>query len=535
MRFQPENINELKEKYKAVNFDNIEKYWRERLHENPPKEEYFSVWIPNINEHLIFKNINYSKGRPEAITIQEPEAIYNEKKGDSFELKDDIYTLMLKRKRQEATELIVNEIENTNHIYTTRDDIRSEMWIYKEGIYVPQGKSFVKEFCRNVLGHAFTPQFCNEVIAKIEADTFIEQDKFFTQEHLYEVPVKNGILNINTKKLSPFNPKKIFFNKLPIKYDPIAKCNKIIRHFKEVLKEEDDHTVMFELFGYCLLKENKFEKAFMFVGDGRNGKGKTLELLKRFVGFDNCSGVALADMQTDSFKISEMFGKMVNLAGDIDSKDLKNTGLFKGITGRDMISAKRKFKTDIKFISYATNIFACNELPRVYDLSKGFWSRWVLLVFPFEFVDEKEYSNLDENQRKNKKIKNPDIINELTTEEELSGLLNESLHALDRILENKRFSYSKGTQDVMDFWIRKSDSFTAFCFDCLEESYNSRIKKDKLRKVYSKYCREHKLKGTSDIALKITLQNLFGVGEVGDGDFRYWTGIKFKNNEDENI
>jgi len=37
----------------------------------------------------------------------------------------------------------------------------------------------------------------------------------------------------------------------------------------------------------------------------------------------------------------------------------------------------------------------------------------------------------------------PDIIEKLTGEDELSGLLNFALDGLDRLLEKKDFSYSK--------------------------------------------------------------------------------------------
>lgn len=450
---------------------------------------------------------------------------------DIINLREDVILLIKSKERSKATELIVKDFEKKNYIYTTKDDKSSEMWIYKDGIYLPEGKSYIKEFCRIILGYFYTSQLSNDVIEKIMADTFIEKEKFFINDNIYEIPIIEGILNIRTKEISPFSPKKIFFNKLNIRYNEDAKCPNIINHFKNILKEEEDYKVLLEIFGYCLLKENIFEKAFMFVGDGRNGKGKTLELLKRFVGIDNCSGVALGEMSNDSFKISEMFGKMVNLAGDIDNTDLKNTGLFKSITGRDMISAKRKFKNDIKFTSYAKNIFACNELPRVYDLSKGFWSRWILLEFPYEFIEEIEFNKLTEKQREYKKIKDINIIKNLTTDDELSGLLNESLKHLNNLLNNKKFSYSKGTQEIKDIWIRKSDSFTAFCFDFLEESPDNRIKKTTLKRMFYDYRKKHKLKGASDKSIKITLENLFGVGEVRDwqsGSWM-WEGIKLKS------
>jgi putative DNA primase/helicase len=328
---------------------------------------------------------------------------------------------------------------------------------------------------------------------------------------LHEIPVQNGILNIFTLELKPFNPKKIFFNKLPIKYNPEAKCPNILNHFKTVLKSEDDAQVMLEIFGYLLFKEYKIEQAFMFVGKGRNGKSKTLELMKRFVGVENCASVALKSMNEESFDVWELFGKMVNLAGDLSKTDLKETGTIKMLVGRDTISARRKFLNIVKFVNYAKMVFAANELPKVYDSSDGFWSKWVVLEFPYQFVSEEMYNNLDDTEKEGKKIMDPDIIEKLSTEEELSGLLNESLVALNRLLHQKQFSYSQGTSEIKNMWVRKADSFAAFCMDCIEDDYGHYIPKSVLRKVFNIYCKKYKLKVVSDNSLKATLEEEFGV------------------------
>jgi len=448
-------------------------------------------------------------------------------------LTPEVLTLLAIKKRGEATELLVNRIENLNHIYTTRDDNKTEMWIYNNGVYVPHGKSFVKEYCRRILGQAFNTHICNEVINKIEADTYIDSDDFFKIDYKNEIPVENGILNILTRDLNPFNPKKIFFNKLPLKYNPNAECPNIDKHLKDVLKSEDDVEVIYEIIGFGLYKDYFLEKMFMFVGDGRNGKGKTIDLMRRFFGVENCASVPLGSLHEDTFCVSELFGKMVNLAGDLSNTSLKHTGMLKQTTGRDLIGAKRKFLTDLKFINHAKHIFACNQLPKVYDMSDGFWDRWLLFEFPFKFIPQSEYDNLDKQERINKKILDPQHIDRISTQQELDGLLNRALDGLDRILINKEFSYSRGSSEVKKFWIRKSDSFIAFCMDNLEETHEGSISKVDLRKSFHNYCNQHKVRGVSDKAMSISLQELFGVIETR----RYaeglttllWEGIKFKD------
>lgn len=447
---------------------------------------------------------------------------------DYSPLQKEVFTFLALKDRDAATELIVKKLEEENYIYTTRDDVKSEMWIYREGIYIPQGKSFVREFSRKILCQAYTTQLSNAIISKIETDTFIEHDEFFNTNIIDEIPLINGILNIKTRELTSHTPDKIFFNKLPVKYDESKDCPNIHKHFETILKDNESVNVMMEIFGYLLLKEYKIEKAFMFIGYGRNGKSKTIELMKRFIGAENCSSLPLRALTEESFSLSELFGKMANLAADLSKTDLKETGMVKSLIGRDTIQAHRKYLRDLNFVNYAKMVFAANELPKIYDTTDGFWTKWVLLEFPYKFVTKEVFDKSEEKSML--KIMDPDIMDKLTSEEELSGLLNFALDGFDRLMEKKDFSYSKSTSDVKDMWIRKSDSFTAFCYDHIEEKEYETITKKQLRKIYHKYTKKHKVGSCSDKAIHITLENMFGISESQNSNYeRIWDGIMFKN------
>lgn len=441
-----------------------------------------------------------------------------------------------------ASELLVNFILERMWIYTTKDDVRSEVWVYKDGIYVPQGKSEIKEILRKILGSYYSTFIYNLVIAKIEPDTFIDIDSFFKTKYDEEIPLLNGIFNIKTLELKEFSPEKIFFNKMPVIYDASKKCPKIERFLRDVLAKEEDIKLFYELVGYGLMNEYKFEKAFMFHGYGRNGKGKSIELIKRLFGIENCCSIPLSSLNSDNFSIYELFGKRFNLAGDIGSQDLKETNFFKSLTGRDLVSAKRKFLRDLHFQNYAKFVFACNELPMVYDLSKGFWDRWILLDFPYTFVSIEEYNN--SSDKTNLKIKDDDIINKISSAEEMSGLLNKAIESLHNLEDKKTFSSTKGSEEVKQTWIRRSNSFIAFCFDMVEDSYDGRISKKDLRKKYSEYCKIHKISPKSDAVIRKVLQENYGAteirGQIEWGDNHYirndfWEGIKYRQDSHNNI
>jgi putative DNA primase/helicase len=301
----------------------------------------------------------------------------------------------------------------------------------------------------------------------------------------------------------------------------------------------EDMPIIQEMFGYLLWKEYFIEMALMVIGTGRNGKGKLIELMKEFIGFENTSSVPLQDLETDQFSKCELHNKLANLCGDIDDRGLKYTGSFKMLTGRDTITADRKFKTRLYFKSFAKMIFAANNLPKTSDMSEGFFMRWILLEFPYTFVTQEDYDKtIDIKTKSMLKIRNPNIIREISTPDQMSGLLNWALEGLDRLKRQKGFSYSKSAADVRSMWVRKADSFTSFCMDMLDEQYGNEIEKSEVRHVYTEYCKKYKLKPVSDRHIMHVLTTMFGawesrVSNVNEQRVLMWNGIKWKISEDE--
>jgi len=114
------------------------------------------------------------------------------------------------------------------------------------------------------------------------------------------------------------------------------------------------------------------------------------------------------------------------------------------------------------------------------------------------------------------------------------GLLNKFLDGLDRVMDFKTFSTTKGSKEIKELWIRKSNSFMAFCLDHLTEDYDNYITKKELRKKYINYCKKHIINPKSDFVMKKTIQEMFGASEDrrflgGESQIFVWEGIKWKN------
>jgi len=439
--------------------------------------------------------------------------------------------------RRVLTEKLVGDLYQETKFYSIETDMRPELWVYKDGIYENNGECYIKQFCRKELSKAYTTHISSEVIEKIRADNYVNPQYFFNINNVGQIAVLNGILDLNTRQLQDFTKEMVFFNKFNITYDVKKNCPKIIKFVQSIVRKKSEVQVIQELFGDLLWKEYKFEKCFMFIGNGRNGKSKLAELMKLFVGPENTCAVHPSTIEDPkSTTISYFHGKIVNLAMDINDTALRNISVLKSLSGRDQVTAERKFLVPLSFENYALMIFGCNKLPMVYDISDSaiaFWERFILLEFPYTFTDRKIINSCkDASKKKFMKVKNANIIKDILTDSELSGLLNWALDGLDRLNKNGCYSYDLTPSEVAITWIKKSDSFKAFFMDHLEIDYDSKICKKDLRKMYVKYCKGHRLKTLSDIIINKSLSNEGVTAErirkEGFVDITVWEGVKFK-------
>jgi len=176
-------------------------------------------------------------------------------------------------------------------------------------------------------------------------------------------------------------------------------------------------------------------------------------------------------------------------------------------------------------------VFACNELPRTLDNSDAFFDRIILLTFPYRFEYKDKIDLLPEEERINVKERRNDIVSEISSDKELSGLLNWGLNGLDRLLKQGHFSFTESQKNMKQKYIKLSDSFAAFCSEHIIESENVMIKKEDLRKEYTKYCKLNHVVAVSDKAIANFLTKELGAFDYRlrnyDTDIRVWKNIKF--------
>jgi len=369
-----------------------------------------------------------------------------------------------------------------NYNFLTMTDT-SEIYVYDEGVYIPEGEKLIIESIRKALGEQCSTYDRNETKAIIQDATLTDRN-IFNHNPEHKICVENGVLNLDTMEFSEHGPNEYFETKIPVKYEPLAECPSIDKFHSEIVDETDVQTLE-ELIAYCLYPEYPIHKAVMLIGFGGNGKSTWFNMVKTFLGKENCSGLSLQQLGNSRFATSSLLGKYANIHADIPDSSLKNTGTFKMLCGQDLIGAEIKFGKHFTFENHTKLLFSANKIPETSDDTDAFFRRWLIIVFPNKFTDEKNAEHKADHN----------IIRKLTTPMELSGLLNKSLKRLSQLLGNAKFHGDKTTAEWRVDYIRKSDPITAFYMDCLEEINDPdiHVTKTALYQAFVKYCKTNKL------------------------------------------
>ncbi|MFC2023022.1 phage/plasmid primase, P4 family [Chloroflexota bacterium] len=405
---------------------------------------------------------------------------------------------------------IAKEICNNYH-FKTLDKV---IYRYKDGLYVPDGEALIEKEAQGLLGSKASSYTVNEVIKWIARETRAQRTEF--DRDLNIINTLSGLLNIETSQLEKM-PDYPSLTQIPVFYED-CDCPLIRRFLNEVLKPEDIPVVE-ELFGYCLFRQYPIQRAFLLVGEGSNGKSTLIELLRDFLGKENCSSLTFQELEEDRFARADLFMKLANLSADIPSKAMHHVGLFKMLTGGDEISADRKFKDRVKFVNFAKLVFSTNRPPKVYNEdSYAFWRRWIIIDFPNQFKD-----NADTH-----------LLSKLTTPNEKSGLLNLSIKGLKRLLDKGDFSYGTSPDKVAERYNILADPVLSFANDCCELETDAITEKDSLYQAFATYCEERNISLVSKESFGRNLRNSpsLHVGTTRlreDGQRHYaWRGIKLR-------
>ena len=345
------------------------------------------------------------------------------------------------------------------------------MFYYENGVYKEHGEDVVEKLSLQLLGEHYKPYKVDTFLRIIKARTFADPSIF--EAPVKYINMKNGIYDMEEKKLLGHTPDIHFLSKIATPYDPQATCPRWKQFIETVLPQEEDQLGMQEFFGYTLYRKKLFEVFVFCLGGGTNGKSTLINTLVDMLGMKSCSLQGLHDLTTGRFTISGLHGKLLNAGLDIGSMTIKEANKIKNIVSDEYLTGEKKGKDIFNFKNTTKFIFSANILPESAEKTEAMMKRPLIFNFSHTITEEEKDPYLREKLQK-----------------ELPGILNWSLEGLYRLLENQRFSNQKTSLENKKEYIRKSEPVRVFCEEMLDIDYERAIPKDELYSVFENWCEE---------------------------------------------
>lgn len=354
--------------------------------------------------------------------------------------------------------------------------INDNLHIYKNGYYTSSTDEIERIMLQYIVNSTRTP--------RLETMRYLELK---AEETSLDTPtlisVKNGVLNLETNQLLEFTPDYKIKNKISINYNPGSYSEVMDKTLNKICCNDNQLRMLIEeMIGYTLFRRNELGKCFILTGSGANGKSTLLDVIKRLIGKENISSVALNELN-DRFRTFQLEGKLANIGDDISNGYIEDNSTFKKLVTGETVNVERKGKDPFDFENYSKLIFSCNEIPRINDLSDGLKRRIIFIPFNAKFSkSDKDYD--------------PFIIDKLMSNEALEYLLKISLEGLNRILYNRSFTTPKSVNDTWEDYEKRNNPIIGF----LEEGKIDNESSKDVYLQYQTYCSENGLKHLSRIA-----------------------------------
>ena len=359
-----------------------------------------------------------------------------------------------------------------------------------------------------------------EVIDKIKSLTYKEIAAFDSDPNL--ITLESGIFNISTGKQVPHTPTNLSKVLIPCSYiENVVDISetKFWKYLTSTCTVDDklDENMLddvLELMASCFLKCKTDEKSFILLGSGDNGKSVLLLLLNSMLGRDNVSNIALQDLVSNPFAAARLDGKLANIYTDLKSTALKNEEKIKNLSSGEAMHVEHKYQDGFDMVTYATLIFSCNQFPRVYDQSDGFFRRWIIIEFKRKFA----LGDPDRDEKLKDKLVDDQAEKDL--------VFSYLMIIAEKLLRTGKFRYPLGHAEIRKLWNANADPLYHFIENCIIEVEDSKKTKRETYKFYEQWCYDHGVVPLGKGQFGKAFGEEFDEHKVGSK--RYWIDIDFK-------
>ena len=322
-------------------------------------------------------------------------------------------------------------------------------WWYRNGEYLAD------EGDQNLIRRVYAAcegektSFVDEVIKQIKY-----RSPMVPADTVFPIRFRNGILRkgefIQIKDYRDFTP---YF--IDINYKPDAEPVPMVDEYINNLTNGDPtyKDLLMEVIGYVMITDperiRSLGKFFMFRGDGANGKGTLLQIMKKIYNAKNCTNLSIKQLTDDRFKVT-MIGKLANLGDDIEAEAIDNDQLkvLKNISTADTVATRHMYAESESTTFTIKLYFTTNS--DISSFEKGYaYKRRIVWLPMFNKVEKPD----------------PRFISKLTTNEALEYWIRLIVEGYKRLYHNMEWTECKAVEEYNDQYHENNNICAMFAKD----------------------------------------------------------------------
>ena len=337
------------------------------------------------------------------------------------------------------------------------------------------------------------PRFIDNVFKTIELMT-----EDITDDAEFPVKFNNGVLQdgifteVKYKEFTPFI--------IDTTYNEDAEAVQIVDDYLENLTDgnQEYRQLIEEILGYTLVTSAEqiklLAKFFIFIGDGGNGKGTLLAIIRSILGNKNIASLSIKNLANDRY-FPSLKGKLANLGDDIEDEAIDNDKMkvLKNISTADTVTMRKLYAEAEDVQIKTTLIFTSNSMLKSFEKGESFQRRimWLPMF--------------------NKpKTKDSQFISKITSDAAIEYWVKLMVEGYMRLYENSQFTEPDVIKEYNKEYHKENNNVLIYCEGLKPEDFLGLS----LKEVYDQYetwCDEESEKPMSRRRLKETLKQLFEV------------------------
>lgn len=289
---------------------------------------------------------------------------------------------------------------------------------------------------------------------------------------------QNGTLEIETGNFREFSPDDFCSIIMDYDYDPTANAPVWESFIEDVT---DNHPIRAEILqfiaGYVLMNDCRYQKIFLLIGSGGNGKSVYLEIIQKLFGDKNVTHVEPTGLAAEFQRIL-LKDSLLNIGSDINSDFSRGEireWLLK-IADGTTIQACYKGMNHVNFQPRCKLVYACNAMPTA-EIINGLNRRMQFVDFPCQYVENPDPNNPKQKQR------DINIITKLT--QELPGIFNWAYAGYQLLNKVGYFTDAPEQSLLMQQFEQTSNPVMVFCED---RNFHGTVSRDEIYDWYKMWC-----------------------------------------------